>query len=1154
MRKTQYLFYLLINFVIRIYAGDEQLTKDFELSKSSCMDIYKYFESTDVGYYFECKTDKKPNKFVLSIGHSQQFNKVTFKIKFLVSQNIEKDNFEILVDNNNIQEFQMVKEGEKSYQIQVSQTDAKGSIQLDIKQDKQNAGFKVQKATLSLLIKNCDKYKDNGQCQKCDSQYFLDQMTGICSDYKTNCENFENKKCKKCNNGYLLNNSGFCTIYCQDGKKKYYNTCVDQCPTGFYSDNEKFCQKCGDFCTFCLSNDTCLQCEENRYFQDGVCRENCSDGYFVSTQESTNGQLICEQCDESCLTCTGSSQNECVTCGEDLILYLGNSCVLQCPEGYFKKSNSSSENIQKIKNSSYYCEKCYYLDQKCLEKCPSQTFLLENNVCKTCSTKNCADCSANDICKICQNEFILNEKNQCVECNQNTYYDAQNKYCKICPDANCLDCSSKQNGKVCKKCKQYYQFNGDKLVCQFNDTEYLLECANPSNCTKEQNIVKASDATISIISISNTVLLLFSFAFFPIGPFFWYTVQVQQQIGNLILINNLKILSLGPTVIQNFYQYNLFPLFPDSTFNTYDETNLLYASSSQLSIMSAFRSQPLKKYFINNMAYFFIFLFIVILIYCVSKCINRKYIRILNKQQAQNKLKVKERDCYHDNNIFDNSYNLNIRCSLDSNTSKMNKTQNQVNQIGQNLLIKNKNQIQKQNEKRLNFYSKNQSFLKLIEFNLFIRFQMVFGNYFLLCLLYSVSKLSLKSTFDYVDLGVKSFFSLIYIIFVCFLTYKMSTFDELNFTQDCSKFKVVFSHIKTQGLKKYFWIFLECRKFIQVSVLVFVQQDLIKISAVLGTNLLFLIYLLHQKPISYSIYQKFIIVIEVIIGFLGVCVVVYQILSESMINYKFISTILAIMALTILNFIVLGFLIMQIYMFVKFKYFPRFYILENKVIDTTLLRFDQGEDFKNSRFFNDLTNSDIDYYSKLWGINPTFAKKIYQEAQEEFRKKYEQEEIRAQQQLELKEQSKQKVVENKLQSQKSSTFTHKEVHGMIKEKKKLQKILSQSIQFKQNNLRSSRQNIEYNKFHINNLFSKGNIFAKEQSQNKIGFSPNNSQQIQQNSSIVELQNTSKQIFEQSTGSSTQQQKLIKLNKSQNNNQSSQEQLQKELFSSNYDSN
>ncbi|KAL4512683.1 hypothetical protein ABPG72_020520 [Tetrahymena utriculariae] len=968
MRKTQHLFYLLINFVIIIYAEDEQLTKDFELSKSSCMDIYKYFESTDVGYYFECKKDKTPNKFVLSIGHSQQFNKVTFKMKFLVSENIEKDNFKILIDNFNIQEFEMVKEGEKSYQIQVSQTDAKGSIQLDIKQDKQNAEFKVSKATLSLLIKNYDKYKDNRQCQKCNSQYFLDQMTGLCSDYQTNCQILENKKCKKCNNGYLLNNFGFY-----------------QCPTGFYSDNDKFCQKCGAFCTFCHSNDTCLQREEKRYFQDGVCRENFSDGQFVSAQESTNGQLICEQCDESCLTCTGPSQNECVTCSEDLILYLSNSCLQQCPEGYFKKSNNSSENIKKSKNSPYYCAKYYYLDQKCLEQCPFQTFLLENNVCKTCSTKNCADCSTNDICNICQNEFIFNEKNQCVKCNQNTYYDAQKKDCKICPDANCLDCCSEQNGKVCKKCKQYYQFHVDKLLCQFNDTEYLLECSNPSNCRKEQDIVKASDATISIISISNTVLLLFSFAFFPIGPFF-------------------LILSLGPTVIQNFYQHNIFPLFPDSTFNTYDETNLLYARSSQLSIMSAFRSQPLKKYFINNMAYFFIFLFIVILIYCVSKCINRKYIRILDKQQVQNKLKVKERYCYPDNNIFDNSQNLNIICSLHQNTQKMNKTQNQVNQIGQNLLIKNENQIQKQNEKRLNLFSENQSFLKLIEYNLFIRFQMVFGNYFLLCLLYSVSKLSLNSTFDYVDLGVKSFFSLIYIIFVFLLSYKMSTFDELNFTQDCSKFKVVFSNIETNGLKKYFWIFLEC---------------------------------------------------------------------------------------------------------------------ENKVIDTTLMRFDQGQGFKNSRFFNDLTNSDIDYYSKQWGINPTFAKKIYQEAQEEFRKKYEQEEIRAQQQLELKEQSKQKVVENKLQSQKSSTFTQKEVHGTIKQKKSCK--------------------------------NKGNIFAQEQSQNKTRFNPNNQQQIQQHSSIIQLQNTSQKIFEQSTGSSTLQQKLIKLNKFQNNNQSSQEQLQKELFPSNYDS-
>ncbi|KAL4463156.1 hypothetical protein ABPG74_007157 [Tetrahymena malaccensis] len=1151
MRKIQSIIYIIIDLAILIYAQSE-LTKDFELSESSCENIYKYFKSTDVGYYFGCKQKNKPNKFVLSLENSQPFNRVTFKMRFSISKKVDKDNFKIIIDDKIADDVQIDKNEDKFYSIKVSQANFNGNIELDINDEEE---LKVQKATLSLLIENCDKYTDNGSCQKCDNQYFLNQMSGLCEDYKANCEQEESKKCKKCKNGYLLNNAGFCTINCQDQEYKYNNTCVDKCPTGFYSDKNQFCQKCQDFCVFCNSNDSCLQCEENRYFQDGFCRENCSNGYFVSTQETTNGQQICEQCDESCLTCTGPSENECVTCREDLIVYQGNSCLSQCPEGYFKKSKNTSLNISKIKNSPYYCARCYYLDQKCLDKCPAQTFLLENYVCKTCSTQNCTDCSANDICNACQNEYILNDKNQCVQCSQNTYYDANKKTCIKCPDANCLDCSSQQNGKVCKKCKQFYEFNEDSLKCKFNDTEYLLECANPSNCKKEQSIVKASDATINIISISNTVLLLISFAFFPIGPFFWYTVQVQQQIGNLILINNMRILSLGPTVIQNFYQYNIFPLFPDSAFNTYEETDLLYANSSQLSIMGAFRSQPLKKYFINNMAYFFIFLFTAILIYFVSKCINRKYIRIQHMLQAQKKLMSKQNNFEPNNNIFNNSSNLNISRSLDLNSSNIDKSQNEVNQIGQNLLIKSSNEIKNQQEKSLNFYIKNQKFLKIIEYNLFIRFQMVFGNYFLLCLIYSVNKLSLKSTFDYVDLGVKSFFTLIYIILFCYLIYKVSIFDESDFTQDNSKLKVVFSNIKTQGLKKYFWIFLELRKIVQVSILVFVQQDLIKISAILGTNLLFLVYLLHQKPISYNIYQKFIIAIEVIIGFSNVCIVIYQILPESMVNQKFIASILAIMALTILNFIVLGFLIMQIYMFVKFKYFPRFYQLENKIIDTISMRYDQGyEEFKNSRFLNDLTNSDIDYYSKLWGINPIFAKKIYQEAQEEFRKKYELEEMRAQQKIELKEQQKQKAIENKLKSQKSSTFTHKEVHGTVKEKKKLQKILSQQIQFKENILRGQRSKIEYNKLHINNLFSKGNISTLEQNQSQSGSSPSNLKQISQNSTIIELQNTSQQICNQNPGSSSQQQKCIKLVKSLNSNQNSQDQLQKEHFTSNYDSN
>jgi len=59
------------------------------------------------------------------------------------------------------------------------------------------------------------------------------------------------------------------------------------------------------FCTSCV-----------HYEQDHRCISKCSSDYYVDAQHgtSTNGIGRCKRCDSRCLTCTGPTASDCITC------------------------------------------------------------------------------------------------------------------------------------------------------------------------------------------------------------------------------------------------------------------------------------------------------------------------------------------------------------------------------------------------------------------------------------------------------------------------------------------------------------------------------------------------------------------------------------------------------------------------------------------------------------------------------------------------------------------------------------------------------------------------------------------------------------------------------------------------------------------------
>lgn len=73
----------------------------------------------------------------------------------------------------------------------------------------------------------------------------------------------------------------------------------------------------------------CLECKLNWYYHDGVCVSKCPSGTYGFSDEA---KAVCTDCHYSCLTCSGPSNTECVSCHEDaeLSTNLGEPvCVLR---------------------------------------------------------------------------------------------------------------------------------------------------------------------------------------------------------------------------------------------------------------------------------------------------------------------------------------------------------------------------------------------------------------------------------------------------------------------------------------------------------------------------------------------------------------------------------------------------------------------------------------------------------------------------------------------------------------------------------------------------------------------------------------------------------------------------------------------------------
>lgn len=249
--------------------------------------------------------------------------------------------------------------------------------------------------------------------------------------------------------------SSFC-LSCISGTYLYNSSCLTTCPKDYFIANTVTlrCDACNSNCLTCSNTTTfCLTCNNTLglYFENNVCRSNCSYNYFLVNN-------ICTYCALPCKICSGSI-NSCSSCyiNSTNPIFFNSFCISsnQCPIGHYVNSTNLSCEVCPTNcsqcTSSTVCSSCslgYYLyGTLCLSTCPNITYINSNSSTGICSPCNsCLTCSSAFACTSCiASQFLYNSI--CYSICPNGSY-ASSTICSACSN-NCLTC---QNYTYCTSC------------------------------------------------------------------------------------------------------------------------------------------------------------------------------------------------------------------------------------------------------------------------------------------------------------------------------------------------------------------------------------------------------------------------------------------------------------------------------------------------------------------------------------------------------------------------------------------------------------------------------------------------------------------------------------------------------------------------------
>ena len=345
-----------------------------------------------------------------------------------------------------------------------------------------------------LIITNSSAYKlctfTKGEDNNCINECTTGEL--ILDTEKSNyCGNKTEKYCEN----FILKPNNICVLYCNDSIYKIEkNSCylckdMNESKTPYKIFNESNCIENKPENTYFLyeklkilkyCHDSCKSCSGDK---ENECLT-CNEGYKLE-----NGKCIKNNCYETCIDCKNISTDEkeqnCTSCKNNKLFQedKGN-CIDKCLNGYYEKDKyckncyedceTCNKGGNETINNCTTCKDNTKLLQEdngnCIDKCLKNGYYEESNHCKNCY-KDCETCNkgGNETihnCNTCKDKTKLfqEDKGNCIDKCLDGYYE-KDKYCKNC-NSNCKTCNNSIN---CTSCN-------DKMFL-INDTQKCLnEC------------------------------------------------------------------------------------------------------------------------------------------------------------------------------------------------------------------------------------------------------------------------------------------------------------------------------------------------------------------------------------------------------------------------------------------------------------------------------------------------------------------------------------------------------------------------------------------------------------------------------------------------------------------------------------------------------
>uniref|UniRef100_A0A8B9XPX3 Proprotein convertase subtilisin/kexin type 6 n=2 Tax=Bos TaxID=9903 RepID=A0A8B9XPX3_BOSMU len=215
--------------------------------------------------------------------------------------------------------------------------------------------------------KGCETCSGRGstQCLTCRRGFYHHQEVNSCvtlcpagfyaDESQKNCLKCH-PSCKKC-----IDEPEKCTV-CKEGFSLARGSCIPDCEPGTYFDSELIqCGECHHTCRTCVgpSREECIHCAPGFHFQDWRCVPACGEGFYAEDMPGLPHK-VCRRCDESCLSCEGSSRN-CSRCKAGFT-QLGTSCITN------HTCSNADETFCEMVKSNRLCERKLFI-QFCCRTC-----------------------------------------------------------------------------------------------------------------------------------------------------------------------------------------------------------------------------------------------------------------------------------------------------------------------------------------------------------------------------------------------------------------------------------------------------------------------------------------------------------------------------------------------------------------------------------------------------------------------------------------------------------------------------------------------------------------------------------------------------------------------------------------------------------------